>query len=224
MRLFILARTIVTLLAVAVSLPIAALAQSPDAQSQQSGSQDSSVAEAARRAREKKKNPPNPAKSTKVITDDDLDKRNFPPGNEGLNVGSAPKLETQPPSAQAVAAAEAADASTEQQDVKDAAEQDRRMARLKEQIADAEKDLDLAKRQLALDQDSYFSNPDYSHDTAGKSKLEDEKQQIDSKQQEIERLKTKLAALEELKGHRKPTRTQAAPPQTEKPTSAPPQS
>lgn len=222
MRFFTLPRTIAALLAVGVSLPIAALAHSQDAQSQQSGSQDSSVAEAARRSREKKKNPPNP-KSTKVITDDDLDKRNFPPGNEGLNVGSAPKLETQPPSAEAVAAAEAADASTEQ-DAKDAAEQDRRMARLKEQIADAEKDLDLGKRQLALDQDSYFSNPDYSHDAAGKAKLEDEKQQIDSKQQEIERLKIKLAALEELKGHRRPTRTQAAPAQTEKPPSAPPQS
>ena len=223
MRLFTLPRTIAALLAVGVSLPIAALAQPQDAQSQQSGSQDSSVAEAARRSREKKKNPPNPAKSAKVITDDDLDKRNFPPGNEGLNVGSAPKLETGPPSAQAVAAAEAADSSTEQ-DAKDAAEQDRQMARLKEQIADAEKDLDLAKRQLALDQDSYFSNPDYSHDVAGKAKLQDEKQQIDSKQQEIERLKTKLAAMEELKGHRKPTRTQAAPPQTQTPPSAPPQS
>ena len=223
MRLLTLARTLAALLAVGVALPIAALAQSQDAQSQQSGSQDSSVAEAARRSREKKKNPPNPAKSAKVITDDDLDKRNFPPGNEGLNVGSAPKLETQPPSAQAVAAAEAADASTEQQGAKDAAEQDRQIARLKEQIADAEKDLDLGKRQLALDQDSYFSNPDYSHDVAGKAKLQDEKQQIDSKQQDIERLKTKLAALEELKSHRKATRTQA-PPQRETPPSAPPQS
>ena len=37
--------------------------------------------------------------------------------------------------------------------------------------------------------------------------------------------KTRLAALEELKSHRKPNRTQAAPPpQTEKPPSAPPQS
>ena len=223
MRLFTLPGTIAALLAVGVSLPIAARAQSQDAQSQQSGSQDSSVAEAARRSREKKKNPSNPAKSTKVITDDDLDKRNFQPGQEGLNVGSAPRLETQPPSAQAVAAAEAADSSTEQ-DAKDAAEQDLQIAKLKSQIADAEKDLDLGKRQLALDQDSYFSNPDYSHDAAGKTKLEDEKQQIDSKQQEIERLKTKLAAQEELKSHRKPTRTQAAPPQTQTPPSAPPQS
>jgi hypothetical protein len=223
MHLFTLPRTIAALLAVGVSLPVAVLAKSQDAQSQQSASQDSSVAGAARRAREKKKNPANPAKSTKVITDDDLDKRNFPPGNEGLNVGSAPKLETQPPSARAVAAAEAADSATEQ-DAKDAAEQDRRIARLKEQIADAEKDLDLDKRQLALDQDSYFSNPDHSHDAAGKAKLEDEKQQIDSKQQEIERLKTKLATLEELKSHRRSTRTQAAPPQTQTPPGTPPQS
>jgi len=222
MRLFTLPRTFAALLAVGVSLPIAARAHSQDAQ-QQSGSQDSSVAGAARRSREKKKNPSNPAKSTKVITDDDLDKRNFSPGNEGLNVGSSPKLETEPPSAQAVATAEAADSSTEQ-DAKDAAEQDRQIAKLKLQIADAEKDLDLDKRQLALDQDSYFSNPDYSHDAAGKTRLQDEKQQIDSKQQDIERLKTKLAAQEELKSHRKPARTQAAPQQTQPPSSAPPQS
>jgi hypothetical protein len=63
------------------------------------------------------------------------------------------------------------------------------------------------------------------HDTAGKAKLDSEKQQINDKQQEIERLKTRLAALEELKIHRKSNRTQAAPPpQTEKPPSAPPQS
>ena len=85
--------------------------------------------------------------------------------------------------------------------------------------------MELDRRQLSLDQDSYFSNPDYVHDTAGKAKLDSEKQQINDKQQEIERLKTRLAALEELKSHRKSNRTQAAPPpQTEKPPSAPPQS
>lgn len=224
MRLFTLPRAIAALFAVAISLPITALAQSQDAQSQQSGSQDPSVADAARRSREKKKNASNPAKSPKVITDDDLDRRNFSPGNEGLNVGSAPKLETEPPSPQAVAAAEAADAAAEQQDEKDAADQDRQIAKLKLQTADAEKDLDLAKRQLALDQDSYFSNPDYSHDAAGKAKLQDEKQQIDDKQQETERLKAKLAALEELKSHRKPKRTRGAAPKTEASPSAPPQS
>ena len=220
MRLLTLPRAIAALLAVSISLPIPAVARSQDAQPQQSGSQESSVADAARRNRDKKKNSSNSPKSTKVITDDDLDKRNFPPGNEGLNVGSAPKLETEPPSPQA---AEAADSATEEQAAKDAAEQDRQIAKVKAQIADAEKDLDLGKRQLALDQDSYFSNPDYSHDEAGKAKLQNEKQQIDEDQQEIERLKTKLAALEEMKSHRKGAHSQAAPPPTENPPSAPPQ-
>ena len=224
MRLFNLPRIIATLLGAVISLPVAALAQAQDAQSQQSASQDSSVADAARRNRDKKKSPSNPPKSAKVITDDDLDRRNFSPGQEGLNVGSPPKLETEPPSPQAVAAAEASD-KAEQGSVKEAGEQDAEIARLKERTKDAEKDLELARRQAALDQDSFLSQPDYAHDAAGKAKLESEKQQINDKQQEVERLKTRLAALEELKSHRKPARTKAAPPpQTENPPSAPPQS
>jgi valyl-tRNA synthetase len=224
MRLFNLPRIIATLLGAVISLPVAALAQAQDAQSQQSAPQDSSVADAARRNRDKKKSPSNPPKSAKVITDDDLDRRNFSPGQEGLNVGSPPKLETEPPSPQAVAAAEASD-KAEQGSVKEAGEQDAEIARLKERTKDAEKDLELARRQAALDQDSFLSQPDYAHDAAGKAKLESEKQQINDKQQEVERLKTRLAALEELKSHRKPSRTRAAaPPKTENPPSAPPQS
>src|SRR5258708_3414150 len=220
MRLFNLPRIIATLLGAVISLPAAALAQAQDAQSQE----DSPVADAGRRTRDKKKSPSNPPRSAKVITDDDLDRRNFSPGQEGLNVGSPPKLETEPPSPQAVAAAEASD-KAEQGWVKEAGEKDAEIARLKERTKDAEKDLELAWRQAALDQDSFLSQPDYAHDAAGKAKLESEKQQINDKQQEVERLKTRLAALEELKSHRKPSRTRAAaPPKTENPPSAPPQS
>jgi hypothetical protein len=224
MRLFSSPRIIATLISAVISLPVAASAQAQDAQSQQSASQESSVADAARRNRDKKKTPASPPKSAKVITDDDLDRRNFSPGQEGLNVGSPPKLETEPPSPQAVAAAEASD-KAEQGSVKEAGEQDAEIARLKERVKDAEKDLELAQRQAALDQDSFLSQPDYAHDTAGKANLERDKQQINDKQQEVERLKTRLAALEELKSHRKPARTKAAPaPQTENAPSAPPQS
>jgi hypothetical protein len=221
MHLFSSPRLIATLLGAVISFPVAPLAQAQDAQSQE----ESSVADAARRNRDKKKGPSNPPKSAKVITDDDLDRRNFSPGQEGLNVGSPPKLETEPPSPQAVAAAEASDKAAEQGSVKEAGEQDAEIARLKERVKDAEKDLELAQRQAALDQDSFLSQSDYAHDLAGKANLEREKQQINDKQQEVERLKTRLAALEELKSHRKPTRTKAAPPpQTENPPSAPPQS
>jgi hypothetical protein len=182
---------------------------------EQDQSQTDSVAEAARKARDKKKAA---TKSPKVITDDDLNRSRFQPGQEGLNVGAPPKLETEPPSTAAVANAEAADQSTEK-----VAEDDAEMARLKLQLAQAQKDLDLAQRELALDQDAYFSKPDYASDTAGKAKLDNEKQQISDMQQEVEKLKTRLAALEELKGHRKGAQRQAAPPAQDEKPAAPPQ-
>jgi len=221
MRLFSPLPVIAALLGAGVCLPIATLAQSQDAQAQQSASQDSSVADAARRARDQKKNA---AKSSKVMTDDDLDRHEFKPGKGGFNVGAAPQLETVPPSPGAVAAAEAADNASDEEAQKGAAAQDADIAKLKVQITQGEKDLDVSRRQLALDQDSYLSNPDYAHDTAGKSNLDNEKQQINDRQEDVERLKTRLAALEELKSHRKPARKKAAPPpQTENPPSAPPQ-
>jgi hypothetical protein len=224
-------RMISALLGATVCIPIIALAQSQDTQSQQS----SSVADAARQSREKKKNPSTSSKSRKVITDDDLDRGNFQPGQEGLNVGGSPKLETGPPNAQAVAAAEGADSAADKDALREATEQDTEIARLKVQVTEAERDLDLARRQLTLDQDTYLANPDYAHNVGGKTKLAAEKQGIDDKQQDVDRLKTRLAASEELKGHRRPVRTQTAPPsqtetappaekpaQTEKPPTAPP--
>jgi hypothetical protein len=215
MRTFSRSRIVAALLGAGICLPMAARAQSQEAQSRESTSQDSSVADAARRSRDKKKNPSTSSKSPKVITDDDLDRRNFQPGQEGLNVGAWPKLETEPPSAQAVAAAEAPDIAADQDAMKEAKEQETEIARLKLQIAAAEKDLDLAGRQLALDQDTYFANADYAHDVAGKAKLDGEKQQINDQQHDIERLKIRLAAVEEWKSHRKPVRTQTAPPPAE---------
>jgi len=221
MRLLSPLRVIAALLGAGVCLPIATLAQAQDAQAQQSASSSSSVADAARSARDQKKNA---AKSSKVITDDDLDRHEFKPGKAGFNVMAAPQLETEPPSPEAVAAAEAADKVSDGDAEKEAASQDADIAGLKLKITQGEKDLDVLRRQLALDQDSYLSNPDYVHDTAGKSNLDNEKQQINDKQEQIERLKTRLAALEELKSHRKPARKKAAPPaQTENPPSTPPQ-
>jgi hypothetical protein len=194
----------------------------------QEGAQEQSVAEAARKARDKKKAA---AKSSKVITDDDLNLRNFQPGQEGLNVVGPPKLETEPPSATAVANAEAEEAGERDAEAK-AAGDDAELARLKAQLKLAEKDLDLAQRELALDQDTYFSNPDHDKDSAGQTKLDSEKQGINDKQQEVEKLKTRVTALEELKSHRKPAKPRAAaapapapaPEQSEKPANpAPPQ-
>jgi hypothetical protein len=214
MRTFNRSRIISALLGASICLPVVARAQSQD--SSQSASQDSSVADAARRSRDKKKNPSTTSKSTKVITDDDLAQKNYQPGPDVLNLGASANQERMPGSTEA-AAGETAEQDAKEAKEPDAKEQDAEIVKLKLQVTEAEKDLDLARRQLALDQDTHFANPEYAHDVAGKAKLEAEKQQADAKQQQVERLKSRLAALEELKSQREPARAPAAsPPQTEK--------
>jgi hypothetical protein len=166
--------------------PAAALAQS-------SNEQQDSVADAAKRAREAKKNAPKPVK---IVTDEEIDAKKIQPGAEGLTVDSPPRLETEPPSPGAVAAAEAADQARPTSGV-DAPKQGdtAEITREKEMLAQALKDLDLIKRGLALDQDTYYSNPDYVHDRAGKAKLDAEIQQLADKQQLVDDLKARLASL-----------------------------
>jgi hypothetical protein len=170
-----------------------------------------SVADAARHARDQRKAA---AKSSKVITDEDIDTKNLKPGAEGLNVGAPPKLDTQPPSPAAVAAAEAADQAADSAAKEPAkrAGENPEINGLKGQIAQAAKDLDLLQRELALDQDEYFSRPDYVSDKAGKAKLDAQQRQINDKKQDLEGLKTRLAALQELEGRKKSAPAAAAPP------------
>jgi hypothetical protein len=194
-------------------------AASPNGQSQdqQSSSQPQSIADAARKSRETAKNATKPSK---VITDDDLDREYIKPGAEGLTVDAPPKLETESPSPGAVAAAIAESSVSSDPAAVVAPSDDPEIAKLKEKIADAEKDAELARRDLALQQDTYYSNPDYVHDTAGKAKLDALQQQINDKQQEIDRLKTRLAAMEELqKKKRVPTKPAAG--ATSAPAAAP---
>jgi hypothetical protein len=170
----------------ATLIPAAVRAQSENSQS---------VAEAARRAREQKKAAAKPAK---VVTEDDMK-----PASSDATAGSAtsaqPGTAAQPSSTGAQGPRNPAEA--------EKAAKDR--AALKEQIKQTESDLDLLQRELRLDQDSFYSNPNSASDTAGKAKLDALKQQISDKQQDLDRLKAQLAALPE--------------PQ-ESPTSTPPKS
>jgi hypothetical protein len=199
-------RLAVPFIAACILVPCAA-ARPQDSQDQQT----QSVADAARHAREQKKAA---AKSSKVITDEDIDTKNLKPGAEGLNVGAPPKLDTQPPSSAAVAAAEAADQAADSAAKEPAkrAGEDPEIGGLKGQIAQAAKELDLLQRELALDQDEYFSKPDYISDKVGKTKLDAQQRQINDKKQDLEGLKTRLAALQELEGRSKSTPAAAAPP------------
>jgi hypothetical protein len=178
----------------AVLIPATTFAQSQDTQS---------VAEAARRAREQKKAAAN-AKPAKVITDDDVKPATPDPT-------PASGFPTPPPNPGGTANPPAGAPAVEGS--KDAKEKDtKELAELKEQLKQAQSDLDLMQREAALAQDTFYSNPDYAHDTAGKAKLDAQKQQIGDKQEEVGRLKARIQELQPPPDASAPTPTAPAPP------------
>ena len=71
---------------------------------------------------------------------------------------------------------------------------------MKEQLKEALGDLDLLQRENRLDQDTYYSQPNFASDAAGKQKLDDQQHKMSGKRQEIDRLKGKLADLQRSLG------------------------
>src|SRR5437764_9957231 len=162
-------------------LPAAAFAQSEDAPS---------VAEVARRAREQKKTQAKPAK---VITEDDVK----PVARSNSATPAPPEAATASgaPAHPASSTASTASSSSPAPDAKDQKDS-KEVTELKAQIKQVQGDLDLLQREQSLEQDKYYSNTDYVHDTAGKAKVETLEQQVSDRQQELEHLKTRLAALQ----------------------------
>jgi hypothetical protein len=129
-----------------------------------------------------------------VITNNDVDLKNFKPGSAGLNVGAPARLETQSPNP----------ARVEQVTLEEKVASLKRALRIacdspedagiQAKIDTAEQELNTLQRQLALDQDTYYSNPNHAGDTAGKAKLDAEIEQKQSLESEIERLKSELSA------------------------------
>ena len=186
------------------------------ASGQQASGQQESVAEAARRARERKKKSEKPEK---VITEDDLKPK---PAGAADEITNATASVPAPATGQGTTAAQPAGApvasggagaqpgavpaagSSAQEDAEALKKASAELARLKEKLADAQKDLDLAQREYALDRESYYSNPNYTDDASGKAKLDGLQAQIQSDQQQVANLKEKIAkqqeAVERLKG------------------------
>ena len=172
-------------------LPITAHAQSQE-------SQKESVAEAARKAREQKKTATKPPT---VITEDMLKPRTEE--QKAVEAANEAKASENAANAAASDAGSKPEAKPESAAKSDDAKKKKEKAELEtlnKQLAAAKKSLDLLQRELALDQDTFFSNPAYDRDTAGKAKLDGIKQQIADKQQEVDALKTRVAALKELLG------------------------
>src|SRR5215471_12600747 len=173
-------RTAIVALVAAVFLPVG-FAQSQDSQS---------VAEAARK---KKKDA---AKPTKVITDETLDVKK---GDVQSAVAEEPKVAGAEDTKTVPGTPNAAPANAAAKDEK-REKLKKELTELKEQMKQSLMDLDLLQRENRLDQDAYYSQSNYGSDTAGKQKLDGEKQQISDKQQEVARLKAKLADLQREMG------------------------
>jgi hypothetical protein len=195
---------VATLLA-APAFPLAVPARPQDQQTQ-------SVADAARRSREKKKAA---EKQPAPIITDDILKRSAPASQEASAPASsseaAPAPSAQPAANSANApASNAAPAADADQKTQVSAE----LTALKQQLLEAQKALELFQRDLALQQDTYISNPDHARDTAGKAKLDAMLEQLTDKQQSVDTLKAQLAALQASLGSTAPA---TAPPATTPP-------
>jgi hypothetical protein len=130
----------------------------------------------------------------KVISDGDVDMKNFKPGSSGFNVGSPPLLQSQP---QAPARVTEVIVDEKIASLKRALRiscESPEDAGIQVKLDQAEQELNLLQRQLGLDQATYYSKPNYSENTAGKTRLDAELQQVQSMQSEIERMKGELAA------------------------------
>jgi hypothetical protein len=150
-------------------------------------SQTDSVAEAARRARALKKSAAKPAT---VITDDTLKPAPAAPApNDFASAPTSTDAGATPASTGTQAQAAADALSPEEQEKKKA-----ELEKLKQEVAAKQADLDLAQRQLTLDNDNYYGKPDYQNDRTGAAKLAAEQADVNQKKDELAALKAKLAA------------------------------
>jgi hypothetical protein len=174
----------------ALILPTSAFAQS----SSQPGSTDS-VADAARRSREDKKNAP---KDKKVYTDDDVRPAPAPANTQS----AAPPSGTAPASGDVPAAADATkapgtDAAAPADKTDEKGWRSRFQAR-RDQIATAEKDLDILQREEEKAQIQYYPDPQKALEEGYSRKdINDKDAKIAAKKDEIAKLKQGLSDLED---------------------------
>lgn len=155
--------------------------------------QSDPLAAAARQTREQKKQQ---AKTARVWDNDNIPKN---PGTlsiigESGTQESASVSGSQTGVAASDKAAPTAKALESPADKKKALETD--LAAAKEALQNLQNDLDILQHKLALDQQMYYSKPEYSSDKAGASTLADERSQVDAKQVEMGAAQQKVAALQ----------------------------
>ncbi len=152
-----------------------------------------SVAEAARRAKAERGQKKVTEKQARTFDNDNLP---TPKEGEAVNVigQSAPAPGTTPGQGAAAPGASAEDTKAKGQERQKVSEQ---LKDAKAQLEGAKKDLEIAKRAFDLDRDSYYSNPNFQSDKAGKVKLDNEQADIAAKQRAVEQIQQRVKDLEE---------------------------
>jgi hypothetical protein len=148
------------------------------------------VADAARRAREAKQTAPKPRK---VYTDDDVSRPKPAPAATSATRDSSTKESTSP-----VAGTSAKTTTPADQDAKAEAEWRKRFKEQRENIARAERELDILQRENQKDQIQYYPDPQKAMTEQYTRKDINEKDaKIAAKRKEIEALKQGLVDLED---------------------------
>jgi dynactin complex subunit len=129
-----------------------------------------------------------------VISNGNVDLKNFKAGSTGLNMGAPALLETKSPSPARLAQVTLEEKVASLKKSARIACLSPEDAKIQAKIDAAEQQLNSLERELALDQDTYYSKPNYAGDSVGKAKLDAELEQKQSLQSEIERLKSELSA------------------------------
>ena len=177
---------------VSAALPVSYLAaqESQDA---------ASVAEAAKRAREKKETATKPAN---VITNDQIP--SVPA--TAADTLNAPQAGTS--SGDACGACGGSDKTAGAGGAADE-KKNAEIEALKKELKDKQEALNLLQRELSLDRDTYYSNPDYQHDLSGKQRLDDLQANLSDKQNELNDLKAKLTELAGADASKEPSKESA---------------
>jgi hypothetical protein len=160
----------------------------------QSPSSSDALAAAAKRAREDK---PDQAKTARVWDNDNIPKAGHEISvigqkDEAAADGTVDAAAGAPANGPAVAGANGAPENAG----KGGGHLRAQIDAAKEKLASLRTDLELMQRTLVLDSQMYYGKPDYSSDTEGARKLQDEQAQIAAKQEAIEGVEKEIADLE----------------------------
>ena len=142
-----------------------------------------------------------------ALTNDDLPPSSAqpaPPAAQAPSSETTPEIEAGEQDKSATEKAESAKQALQNDDsAKKKAESEAALKSAKASLAQAQSELDVLQRKAALDSDSFYSQTNFSSDTAGKALLDADAQQVNDKKAQVEALKAKIAALQTELG--KPT-------------------